>query len=38
MFLPAGLQQSFGEMAPEQKHAISHRARAFAQILASCFG
>ena len=38
MFVPAGYQQSFGEMDPDQKHAISHRARAFAQMLASCFG
>ncbi len=38
MFVPAGYQQSFGEMDPDQKHAVSHRARAFAQVLASCFG
>jgi XTP/dITP diphosphohydrolase len=37
MFVPAGAQQSFGEMDPEEKHAVSHRARAFAQVLASCF-
>lgn len=37
MFLPAGCQQTFGEMNPDDKHAISHRARAFAQVLASCF-
>jgi XTP/dITP diphosphohydrolase len=37
MFLPAGGTQTFGEMAPEAKHAVSHRARAFAQVLASCF-
>jgi XTP/dITP diphosphohydrolase len=38
MFVPAGCQQTFGEMNPDDKHAISHRARAFAQVLASCFG
>jgi XTP/dITP diphosphohydrolase len=37
MFVPAGSQQTFGEMDPDQKHAVSHRARAFAQVLASCF-
>jgi XTP/dITP diphosphohydrolase len=37
MFVPAGCQQTFGEMDPDHKHAISHRARAFAQVLASCF-
>lgn len=30
MFLPEGHRETFGEMAPEAKHAISHRARAFA--------
>ena len=28
--------QTFGEMDPAEKHAISHRARAFAQLLAAC--
>jgi XTP/dITP diphosphohydrolase len=37
MFVPAGDTQSFGEMEPEEKHRASHRARAFAQVLASCF-
>jgi XTP/dITP diphosphohydrolase len=37
MFVPVGCQQTFGEMNPDDKHAISHRARAFAQVLASCF-
>ena len=36
-FVPAGAPQSFGEMEPDEKHAISHRARAFAQILTACF-
>ncbi|MFQ3622747.1 MAG: non-canonical purine NTP pyrophosphatase [Acetobacteraceae bacterium] len=33
MFLPAGEVETFGEMEPERKHAISHRARAFARLL-----
>jgi non-canonical purine NTP pyrophosphatase (RdgB/HAM1 family) len=37
MFVPAGAQMTFGEMDPESKHAVSHRARAFAQVLTSCF-
>jgi XTP/dITP diphosphohydrolase len=36
MFIPRSATQSFGEMDPVAKHAISHRARAFAQLLASC--
>ena len=38
MFIPGGSQQTFGEMDPDDKHAVSHRARAFAQVLASCLG
>jgi XTP/dITP diphosphohydrolase len=38
IFVPAGSQQTFGEMDPDEKHQVSHRARAFAQVLASCFG
>jgi XTP/dITP diphosphohydrolase len=38
MFLPANGTVTFGEMEPDAKHAISHRARAFAQVLAACFG
>lgn len=37
MFLPSGGTQTFGEMDPDAKHAVSHRARAFAQVLAACF-
>jgi non-canonical purine NTP pyrophosphatase (RdgB/HAM1 family) len=37
IFVPAESQQTFGEMDPDEKHAVSHRARAFAQVLASCF-
>ena len=38
MFVPAGAAQTFGEMDPEAKHAVSHRALAFAQVLAACLG
>jgi XTP/dITP diphosphohydrolase len=37
MFLPAGGAQTFGEMDPAAKHAISHRAEAFRKLVASCF-
>ncbi|GAB5468913.1 MAG: RdgB/HAM1 family non-canonical purine NTP pyrophosphatase [Rhodospirillales bacterium] len=33
IFLPDGERQTFGEMEPAAKHAMSHRARAFAQLL-----
>ena len=36
IFTPLGRKQTFGEMDPEDKHAISHRADAFAQLLSSC--
>lgn len=36
MFLPASERETFGEMAPERKHAMSHRARAFALFKAEC--
>ncbi|MEA2774697.1 MAG: XTP/dITP diphosphohydrolase [Acetobacteraceae bacterium] len=38
MFMPASARQTFGEMDADEKHTVSHRARAFAQVLASCFG
>jgi len=38
MFVPAGTGQTFGELEPDEKHTVSHRARAFAQVLTSCFG
>ena len=38
IFVPEGGRQTFGEMAPAAKHAISHRARAFAKLVAACFG
>jgi XTP/dITP diphosphohydrolase len=37
MFVPEGYQMTFGEMEPDAKHAISHRARAFEQLVAACF-
>ncbi|MET1028679.1 MAG: RdgB/HAM1 family non-canonical purine NTP pyrophosphatase [Dongiaceae bacterium] len=37
IFLPAGGKLTFGEMDAEAKHAISHRARAFRQLVAACF-
>ncbi len=36
MFLADGEAQTFGEMEPDAKHAISHRARAFKLFVASC--
>ncbi len=38
MFLPGGHDVTFGEMAPAQKHAISHRAEALRRLVAACFG
>ncbi len=35
MFVPAGHELTFGEMDPAEKHAISHRARAFEKLLAA---
>lgn len=37
IFIPKGEDQSFGEMPPEEKHARSHRADAFRQLVAACF-
>lgn len=37
MFQPSGCSQTYGEMDSSAKHAISHRARAFAQLLPACF-
>lgn len=38
MFVPDGGRRTFGEMEPEAKHAISHRARAFEKFLAAMKG
>ncbi len=37
VFLPVGGAKTFGEMAPADKHRISHRAAALAQLRARCF-
>lgn len=37
VFVAAGHDLTFGEMDPAEKHAISHRAAAFAQLVAACF-
>jgi XTP/dITP diphosphohydrolase len=38
IFVPDGYDQTFGEIDPELKHRISHRARAFAKLVEACFG
>ena len=38
MFVADGETLTFGEMEPNAKHAISHRARAFALFAAACLG
>jgi XTP/dITP diphosphohydrolase len=38
IFVPDGYEQTFGEMDPAQKHAISHRAKAFAAFKATVLG
>jgi len=37
MFMPHGHDATFGEMDPEAKHAMSHRADAFRQLVAAVF-
>ena len=37
IFEPAGHQRTFGEMDPDTKHAISHRAEAFGKMIDACF-
>jgi XTP/dITP diphosphohydrolase len=36
VFQPRGHEISFGEMEPDAKHAMSHRADAFRQLIAAC--
>lgn len=36
MFVPDGHARTFGEMTPEEKQPLTHRARAFAQLAAAC--
>ena len=38
VFVPEGKAQTFAEIVPEQKHASSHRADAFAKLVADQFG
>ena len=38
VFVPAGSEQTFAEIDPAEKHAISHRADAFAKLVAEQFG
>jgi XTP/dITP diphosphohydrolase len=38
IFVPDGGAETYGEMDQDAKHATSHRARAFAQLLGACFG
>ena len=37
IFQPDGHSSSFGEMEPDAKHAISHRANAFSKLIKRCF-
>ena len=37
VFVPAGREQTFAELDPEEKHRISHRADAFAKLVAEQF-
>jgi XTP/dITP diphosphohydrolase len=38
IFIPTGETVTFGEMEPGRKHAMSHRADAFRQLVKECFG
>lgn len=37
MFVPTGHSETFGEMEPARKHAMSHRADAFRKLVDACF-
>jgi XTP/dITP diphosphohydrolase len=37
IFIPDGYDETFGEIDPDLKHRISHRARAFEKLVAGCF-
>jgi XTP/dITP diphosphohydrolase len=37
IFVPNGHTETYGELEPEYKHTTSHRARAFAKLIAACF-
>ena len=38
VFVPVGREETFAELDPDEKHAISHRADAFAKLVAEQFG
>ncbi|WP_340108419.1 RdgB/HAM1 family non-canonical purine NTP pyrophosphatase [Pikeienuella sp. HZG-20] len=38
IFIPDGETETFGEMDPARKNAMSHRARAFEKLVRGCFG
>jgi XTP/dITP diphosphohydrolase len=37
IFVPDGYDMTFGEIDPDEKHRISHRARAFEKLVQECF-
>jgi XTP/dITP diphosphohydrolase len=37
IFVPDGHTETFAEMAPDAKHAMSHRAIAFRKLIDACF-
>ena len=37
IFQPLGRKQTFAEIEPDEKHAMSHRADAFRRLVAACF-
>ena len=38
VFRPTGEDLTFGEIDPDRKHEMSHRAHAFRKLVAACFG
>ena len=38
VFVPKGYELTFGEIEPDEKHRISHRADAFAKLVVEQFG
>jgi XTP/dITP diphosphohydrolase len=38
IFVPEGFTQTFGEMAPAEKNALSHRMRAFEKLMEATYG
>jgi XTP/dITP diphosphohydrolase len=37
IFVPEGYDITFGEMEPDEKYRVDHRARAFEKLVAACF-